>query len=41
MGITNRQAIARDRWEWEKIMLEEKVHSGLWRLRGRRKGICR
>jgi hypothetical protein len=41
MGITNRQAIARDRWEWGKIMLEAKVYSGLRWLRGSRKGICK
>jgi len=29
MGIKNSQAIARDRWEWRKIVLEAKVHGGL------------
>ena len=37
MGITNRQAIAGYRWEWGTIMLEAKVHSGLWWLRWRRR----
>jgi hypothetical protein len=36
MGIKNRQAMARDLWEWRKIMLEAKVHGGLWRFRRRR-----
>jgi hypothetical protein len=29
MGIKNRQAIARDRWEWGKNVVEGKVHGGL------------
>jgi len=27
-GITNRQALARDRMEWRKTVLETKVHNG-------------
>jgi hypothetical protein len=27
-GITNRQALARDRLEWRKTVLETKIHSG-------------
>jgi len=37
MGITNRQAIVRDRWELGTIMLETTAHSGLCRLRRRRR----
>jgi hypothetical protein len=29
MGIKKRKAIARDRKEWENILLEAKVHNGL------------
>jgi hypothetical protein len=37
-GINNRQAIARDHWEWMKIVLEIKVHNRLWCfLRSRRR----
>jgi hypothetical protein len=29
MGIRNRHAVARDRQEWRRIVLEAKIHSGL------------
>jgi hypothetical protein len=29
MGIKNRQAMARNRWEWRKIVLEFKVNNRL------------
>jgi hypothetical protein len=29
--------MATDRWEWRKIILEAKVHGGLWRFRKRRR----
>jgi hypothetical protein len=29
MGIQNRQAVARDRREWRKVVLESKGHSGM------------
>ena len=32
MGIKNRQAVARDRREWSKIVLEGEVHNELWVL---------
>jgi hypothetical protein len=40
MGINNRQAVARDRREWRKTVLEAKVRNGLYsirRVRTRRK----
>jgi hypothetical protein len=35
IGIKNRQAMVTDRWELRKIVLEAKVHGGLWRFRRR------
>jgi hypothetical protein len=29
MGIRNWHAVAKDHWEWRKIILEAKVHNGL------------
>jgi len=29
--------MATDRWEWRKIILEAKVHGGLWCFRRRRR----
>jgi hypothetical protein len=29
--------MATDRWEWRKIILEAKVHGGLWHFRRRRR----
>jgi hypothetical protein len=37
MGLKNRQAMVIDRQEWRKIVLEAKVHNGLYCLRRRRK----
>jgi hypothetical protein len=39
MGIKNRQATVRYRWEVSKIVLEDKVHNRLSRLRRRRRRI--
>jgi hypothetical protein len=37
MGIRNGRAAARDRRKWSKILLQAKIHNGLWRLRRRRR----
>jgi hypothetical protein len=37
MGINNRQAMARDSWEWGRIVLKAKVHNRLYCLRKRRR----
>jgi hypothetical protein len=31
--INNKQTLARDRWEWRKIVLEGKVDTGMYCLR--------
>jgi hypothetical protein len=40
LGIKDRQAMARDRWEWRKVVLEAKVRCGAERLRRRRSCVC-
>jgi hypothetical protein len=37
MGVKNGRAVARDRRKWRKIVLQAKMHNGLWRLRRRRR----
>ena len=37
MGIEDRQATVGDCLEWRNIVLEVKVHNGLWCVRSRRR----
>jgi hypothetical protein len=39
MGMNYRLAISRDLREWRNILLEAKVHNGLYRLRRRFLGV--